>query len=155
MITVARIDERLIHGQVGYSWTVAYKSDAVMVVDNEVSKDEFQVSLLKMACPASLKCFVVDEDRAVQLLAKYPKKKFFIVVGHPCVYLNMIDRGAEIASINVGGIYFKEGRRQVSKTVYVDDDMERVFKALDGKGVKLEVRTTPTDSEEKLMDLLG
>ena len=63
MITVARIDERLIHGQVGYSWTVAYKSDAVMVVDNEVSKDEFQVSLLKMACPASLKCFVVDEDR--------------------------------------------------------------------------------------------
>ena len=36
MITIARIDERLIHGQVAYAWTVAYKSEAIMVIDNEI-----------------------------------------------------------------------------------------------------------------------
>ena len=62
MITIARIDERLIHGQVGYAWSVVYKSDAIMVIDNEISKDKFQISLLQMACPAGVKCFVCDEQ---------------------------------------------------------------------------------------------
>ena len=64
MITIARIDERLIHGQVAYAWTVAYKSEAIMVIDNEIAKDKFQISLLQMACPAGVKCFICDEDKA-------------------------------------------------------------------------------------------
>ena len=48
MITIARIDERLIHGQVAYAWTVAYKSEAIMVIDNEIAKDKFQISLLQI-----------------------------------------------------------------------------------------------------------
>ena len=40
MITVARIDERMIHGQVAYAWPVAYKSDAILAVDDELAKDE-------------------------------------------------------------------------------------------------------------------
>lgn len=58
MITVARIDERLIHGQVAYAWTVEYKSQAVMVIDDEVAKDAFEKTLLEMACPKGLKCFL-------------------------------------------------------------------------------------------------
>ena len=51
MITVARIDERMIHGQVAYAWPVAYKSDAILAVDDEIAKDAFQKSLLEMAAP--------------------------------------------------------------------------------------------------------
>lgn len=51
MITVARIDERMIHGQVAYAWPVAYKSDAIVAVDDEIAKDAFQKSLLEMAAP--------------------------------------------------------------------------------------------------------
>ena len=57
-------------------------------------------------------------------------------------------------AVNVGGLYFKEGRRQISKTVYVDPEMEEIFRELDSLGVRLENRTTPTDPEEDLMKLL-
>ena len=89
MITIARIDERLIQGQVGYAWSVVYKSDAIMVIDNEISKDKFQISLLQMACPAGVKCFVCDEDKAVEMLNKYAKKKIFVVVKHPGTLLHI------------------------------------------------------------------
>ena len=75
MITIARIDERLIHGQVSYAWTTAYKSEAVMAVDAEAARDQMQVSLLKMACPAGLKCFVANEERAVALLERDSERK--------------------------------------------------------------------------------
>lgn len=154
MITIARIDERLIHGQVSYAWTTAYKSEAVMAVDSAAARDQMQVSLLKMACPTGLKCFVADEERAVGLLAKYERRKIFVVAKHPDAYLRMVELGAHIEQINVGGIYFQEGRRQVSRTVYVDDHMIETFEALAAKGVRLEVRTHPRDTAEDLMALL-
>lgn len=154
MITVARIDERLIHGQVSYAWTTAYKSEAVMAVDAEAARDQMQVSLLKMACPAGLKCFVANEERAVALLEKYERRKIFVVAKNPDAYLRMVELGARIDEINVGGLYFQEGRRQVSRTVYVDVHMEETYRSLAAKGARLEVRTHPRDSAEDLMDLL-
>lgn len=66
----------------------------------------------------------------------------------------MIKLGAVIPEINVGGIYFAEGRSQISKTVYVDDAMIDVFKQLHALNVKLEVRATPSDTSQDLMSLL-
>jgi mannose/fructose/N-acetylgalactosamine-specific phosphotransferase system component IIB len=154
MITIARIDERLIHGQVAYAWSVAYKSEGIMVIDNEVAKDIFQVSLLQMACPKGVKCIICDEEKAAELLKKYEKRKLFVVVKHPSALLSICEKGIELKEINVGGLYYKEGRRQLSKTVYVDAEMESVFRKLSEMGIKLENRTTPTDTKEDLMELL-
>lgn len=154
MITIARIDERMIHGQVAYAWTTAYKSQAVMAIDDEIAKDTFQKSLLEMACPSGLKCFVVSTDKAVELLKKYEGKKIFVVVKHPSTYLKLVEAGIQIESINVGGIYFKEGRRQLSKTVYVDEEMVEAFKKLHDAGVRLEIRTHPSDTSVDFMSVL-
>ena len=112
------------------------------------------ISLLQMACPAGVKCFVCDEDKAVEMLNKYAKKKIFVVVKHPGTLLHIYEKGVKLEKINVGGLYFKEGRRQLSKTVYVDPEMEEIFKKLNSYGVALENRTTPTDPEENLMKLM-
>lgn len=154
MITVARIDERMIHGQVAYAWTTAYKSQAVMAIDDEIANDAFQKSLLEMACPPGLKCFVVSTQKAIELLQKYENKKIFVVVKHPSTYLKLVEANVAVNEINVGGIYFKEGRRQVSKTVYVDDEMVEVFKKLHEANVKLEIRTHPSDTSTDFMSVL-
>lgn len=154
MISLARIDERLIHGQVAYSWTMAYKSDAIMVIDDEVSQDQFQKDLLAFACPKDMKCLVVNETRAVELLQKYEGKKIFVVVKHPKVLLNIMKNGVELKSINVGGLYFKEDRKQCTKTVYVDEEMVCIFKELNSLGVELDTRTTPSDESQDLIKLL-
>ncbi|MEG0709839.1 MAG: PTS sugar transporter subunit IIB [Longicatena sp.] len=154
MITIARIDERLIHGQVAYAWAVSCKSQIIMAVDNEISKDAFQISLLEMACPTGTKCLVVNEDKAVRFLQNNEKKKFFLVVKHPITLLHLIEKGIKLESINVGGLYFKEGRKQLTKTVYVDDEMISIFKKLNTYQVKLETRATPSDALNDLMKLL-
>lgn len=155
MITVARIDERLIHGQVAYAWTVEYKSQAVMVIDDEVSKDAFQKTLLEMACPKGMKCFVVGREKAVELLKKYENKKIFVVVKHPEALLYLVENGIALKSVNVGGLYFKEGRKQISKTIYLDEELTKVFRKLHEHGVELDTRTTPRDANVELMTLMN
>lgn len=68
--------------------------------------------------------------------------------------LYLIENGIELDTVNVGGIYFKDGRRQLTKTVYVDDQMVESFKKLDSHGVVLEIRTTPSDASQNLIKLI-
>ncbi len=154
MITIARIDERLIHGQVAFAWTIEYKSQAVMAIDDEVAKDSFQKTLLEMACPKDMKCFVVGKERAVELLKKYESKKIFVVAKDPAIFLYLVENGISISSINVGGLYFKEGRRQISKTIYLDEALTRVFRKLHALGIELETRTTPRDAKTDLITMI-
>lgn len=39
----------------------AYKSDAILAVDDEIAKDAFQKSLLEMAAPKSMRCLCADD----------------------------------------------------------------------------------------------
>ena len=154
MITVTRIDERLIHGQVAYAWTVAYRSDAIMVIDDECAKDDLQKMSLELACPSSLKCFVVGKEKAVELLNKYSKRKIFVVVKHPKYLLYLVENGIDLKSINVGGLYYKEDRKQISKTVFLDNELIEEFNKLHNLEVELEIRATPSDKPGNLISML-
>lgn len=151
MITLARVDERLIHGQVAYSWTKAYPSDAVIAIDSQSAKDDMQKTLLKMACPKNMKCFVASEEQSVEILNKYPNKKFFLVAKHPKSYLYLLEHGIKTDSVNVGGIYFKEGRKQYTNTVYLDEETKDIILKIHDKGVYIDGRTTPSDPELDLI----
>lgn len=147
MIALSRVDERLIHGQVAFAWTFQYKADAIVVVDAPSANDKMSKSLLEMACPRTMKCFVLDEEKSIALLKKYPNKKFFLVAKHPKTFLTLIENGIEMKSVNIGGIYYKEGRQQVTNTVFLDDETKEVLHKIHDKGIYLDGRTTPSDAE--------
>lgn len=53
-IVHARVDERLIHGQVATVWTNTVGAQRIMVVNDAAVKDQLQIGALKMAKPARL-----------------------------------------------------------------------------------------------------
>lgn len=154
MINLFRIDERLVHGQVAFAWSVAYPSDAILVVDSEAASDPLQKQLLKLACPRSMKCFVTDENGGVDILKKYQSKRFLVVAKHPRIALDILNQGVHFDSLNVGGLYSKEGRTQITKTVFVDDDIRAILKEIHDKNVYLDGRTTPRDNSLDLFTLI-
>ena len=50
-IVGARIDGRLVHGQVANLWTPKLQADRIIVVDEEAAKSDIQKSGLRMATP--------------------------------------------------------------------------------------------------------
>ena len=152
MISVFRIDERLVHGQVAYSWSVEYRIDRIMVIDDKVAKDEIQKMTLRLAVPADKKLSIFSINEAIEFLKKNEttNEKLFIVVKDPEVVLKLIESNITIKSINVGGMYYKEGKKKISKTVYIDDKDIEVFKKLRQAGVEAEIRTSPKDKKINL-----
>lgn len=150
-IAITRIDERLIHGQVAYSWSVEYQVDEIVVVDDEIVNDDMQKMLLEMAVPKGKTLQILSVDQGADYLISAGSKKVFLVVKTPQIILDLVNKGVSFKSINIGGMYYKEGKEQITKTVYVDNNEKQVFEKLASKKIALDVRTSPGDKSIDLM----
>ena len=153
-ILLIRIDDRLIHGQVVAGWVKAIKANHIMVVNDKVAQDEMQKVLLSMAVPASLKLSVLSiADAAVELKKEIAENdRLIILLNSPADALALVEKQVPIKSINVGGIHYCEGKKQILKAVCVDmEDIESLYQ-LERKGIELEGRIVPTDERINIMD---
>ncbi|MEB6551352.1 PTS sugar transporter subunit IIB [Heyndrickxia sporothermodurans] len=154
-IAVTRIDERLIHGQVAYSWSVEYQVSSIVVIDNQLATDETQKLLLGLAVPAGKKHAVLNVDDAIKYIEENEnKERIFIVVKSPSTLVQLVNNGGKLTSINVGGMYYKPGKKEISKTVYIDDQDREDFLALKEHGIECEIRTSPKDKSKNLFDFI-
>ena len=155
-IVLARIDDRLIHGQVATVWSKVTGCERIIVCDDEVSKDAIRSTLLKQVAPPGIKSSVVDVDKAVRVYnnPKYADTKCLLLFTNPTSVLRMVEAGVDIKSINIGGMSFKEGKHQITGAVSVNDEDTAAFKKLNEKGIELEIRKVDTDKKVMLMDVL-
>ena len=51
MIKAYRVDDRLIHGQVQTQWLAHYRANRVIIVDDQVIRDNIAMQILKLAKP--------------------------------------------------------------------------------------------------------
>lgn len=104
-IKLARIDDRLIHGQVVTVWAREAKAERILVIDDAVAVDEVRRVLLKQAAPPGVKVNVVSVEKAVKVFnnPKYGNEDVMFLFVGPSAPLRMIRDGVPITSINVGG----------------------------------------------------
>lgn len=155
-IVLARIDDRLIHGQVATIWTKVTNCERIIVCDDEVAADSIRSTLLKQVAPPGIKSSVVDIDKAVRAYnnPKYETTKCLLLFTNPTSLLRMVEAGVNITSVNIGGMSFKEGKRQLTQAVSVNDQDVEAFKALHAKGIELEIRKVDSDAKVNLMNVL-
>ena len=156
-IVLARIDDRLIHGQVATVWSKSTNCQRIIVCDDDVAKDKIRATLLKQVAPAGIKSHVVDLDKAIRVYnnPKYENERCLLLFTKPASVLYLVEHGVDIKSVNIGGMSFHEGKRQITSAVSVDDKDVESFKKLNEKGIELEIRKVDTDKKVNLMDVLN
>lgn len=154
-ILLTRIDNRLIHGQVGVTWVNHLGANLVVVANDEVAKDEVQQSLMDMVLPDVIQTRYFTLDKTIQVIHKAsPRQKIFLVVKTVQDALTLKEGGVPIDELNIGNMHFEEGKKQISSTVSVDEDDIKAFKKLDELGVNLDLRRVPNEKGRNIMELL-
>lgn len=149
-ILLARIDNRLVHGQVGVTWTTSLGANLILVVDDEVAKDTLQQQLMMIVAEASgvgIRFFTVEHTANIIQKAA-PRQKIFIICRTPQEIRRLIDRGVPIKDLNVGNMHFSQGKHQISKKVYVDDKDLEDLHYIKSKGVNVFIQDVPGDIKE-------
>lgn len=148
-IKFARIDDRLIHGQVVTVWAKEAGAERIIVVSKEVADDKIRKVLVKQAAPPGIKVNVVDPEKAVNVYnnPKYAEETVFYLFTNPIEVLELVRNKVPITSINIGGMQYKTGRTQLTKAVSVDKAEAAAFRELEAAGVTLDSRVVATDSK--------
>ncbi|MGC7589429.1 PTS mannose transporter subunit IIAB [Bisgaard Taxon 46] len=155
-IGLARIDDRLIHGQVATRWTKESRVTRIVVVNDDVAKDSVRSTMLKSVAPPGVTAHVVDVEKMIRVYnnAEYAGERMMLLFTNPTDVLRLSDAGVDFKSINVGGMAYKDGKKMITSAVSVDDKDIEAFKALDAKNIELDVRKVSNDSRQYMMDLL-
>ena len=150
-VIIARVDERLIHGQVALAWLRPYNIDCVIVIDDGSAHDALKKMLLEMAA-GTTKCIICDEAAAKTAIEQNSGRRLFLCTGKPSAFLNLLKAGVAIPQVNIGGIYEKPGRTQLYKTVFLDDEMKQDILSFEAfPGTKVEYRQVPRDFEADII----
>lgn len=155
-IQLARIDDRLIHGQVVTSWVKQNTVNRIIVVSNEVAFDELRKFLLKEAAPSGVKVNIVTVEKLLEVNRNelFDQEKVMLLFTNPSEVEQLVRGGIHINSLNIGGMSFSSGKQMITTFVSVDEKDVQSFRYLLEQGVEIEVRKVPADRKILLVDLL-
>lgn len=155
-ICLARIDDRLIHGQVATAWTKSSGVSRILVISDEVAQDELRKLLLKQAAPPGIQSHVLTIAKLAEFYdyELFDQVKVMLLFTSPQDVLRAVALGVRLKTVNIGGMRFTEGKKMVTNFVSVDQQDIAAFEKLSERGIELEVRKVPSDRQSNMIELL-
>lgn len=152
-IVFARIDERLLHGQVVMTWVSTVQATKIYVVDDGTAKNSMMCMLYKKLAPAGTTCEVLTVEKAIEVLKgepENPKEKVMLLAKIPQVYETLIDGGVKIDRVCLGGMGGNSTRSPFIENVSANQEEIDSMKHMIEKGVDVYYQVT---SSSKSVDV--
>ena len=154
---LARIDTRLLHGQIATAWTKATNPTRIIVVSDAVAKDELRRNLIQQAAPVGVHAHVVPIDHMIELAKDdqhFGNERVMLLFETPQDALRLVRGGVDLKTINVGSMAHAVGKVQPNKVLAFDQDDIDTFAELAKDGVEFDVRKVPSNSKDNMDEIL-
>lgn len=156
MIKLLRVDHRLLHGQVAFSWTTNLNVDCILVANDDVMVNDLRKTAIKLAKPSGVKLVIKSIKDSIQALNSGVTDKYnlLIVVESVDDVKTLADNCPQIDNINLGGTKSAPDKDQISKAIFLTENEKSQLKELLDKGIKIDIRMVPSDRKVDLETVL-
>lgn len=152
MIKLLRVDYRLIHGQITTSWVGQLGCDCILIANDKVPGDILRKNALKLAKPPETKLVMKTVEDSIEAINSgvTDKYKLFVIVENVQDARRMVEGCPVFERVNLGNIRMYAGAKQLGTTVFVSEkDMEDI-RAMQEKGVSVDVQSIPRDKRTEV-----
>lgn len=155
-IVLARIDTRLLHGQVATTWTKMTNPDRIIVCSDGVANDELRKTMIVQAAPPGVHVHVVPIKKIIEIAhdPRFGNTKAMLLFETPQDMLRAIEGGVDIKEANLGSMAHSVGKVVVTNAVAMDKKDVETLEAIRDHGVKFDVRKVPADGAENFDAML-
>jgi PTS system mannose-specific IIB component len=146
-IVLARIDDRLIHGQVVTHWCKTTDANTIVIVDDPLTQDAFTQRILKAVSPPSVQVEILTIKDAVDYLKQdgKPGENIMILTKIPQTMEALVNNGVSIKKIILGGMGQKTGRKKLNKNIFTTDEETVSMKRIIEAGVEMWYQLVPVE----------
>ena len=149
MIKCLRVDHRLLHGQVAFSWTSYLSADCILIANDAVMKDEIRKASIKLAKPQGVKLVIKNIEDSIKSInsGATDKYKLFIIT-EDISYAFRLMRGTNIKECNLGSMMRTDNRNiELGSGFFVNEKEKELINNMANDGYYLYLRSVPTDAE--------
>ncbi len=152
-IIFARVDDRLIHGQIVQAWLPELTVDEVLIPCQKGKESCLNRGLLRLSLPYEYDLSVLDFVSAARYVAS-SKKRIFLLMANLQEAKELIANGVQLKSLNIGGMHFKEGAQKLADHVFLDEKDKQFLRIFRDLGVSIETRAVPNSSSISISEAL-
>ncbi|SEN72989.1 PTS system, mannose-specific IIB component [Amphibacillus marinus] len=157
MISLMRVDDRLVHGQVAYGWTSTVDASVILVVNDEAKNDKVRAMALNMAKPSNVKLYIRGVEESGEIVKKFAESKknnVLVIVKNINDAHRLINISEGVVNhLNIGGLPHQEGKTKLMDLVSISEQELEQIREIEGRGVEVEFRMLPRDRRRTLNQL--
>ena len=155
-IRLVRIDFRLIHGQVITKWFGQTRASEILIVDDELSKDEFMASIYEMSAPPGSKVTInsVEDACARWESEKLGDGKLIVLFKNVEQTYKAWKGGFPLTEVQIGGLGSAPGRKVVFGPITLDDADAKTLKEMQDGGVHIYLHQVPEEGSMEFSAVL-
>ncbi|AGH82005.1 PTS system N-acetylgalactosamine-specific transporter subunit IIB [Psychromonas sp. CNPT3] len=158
-IVWTRIDERLLHGQIRITWGKHTEANLILVANDDAAEGPnaaFMQAGMKASAGGEYAVRFFNIQKTIDVIGKASaKQKIFILCNNPMDVARLVEGGVPITQCNIGNMHYHDGKRQITKTVSVNDADMDAFKRIIAKGVPCTVQNTPDQKAVDIIELVA
>lgn len=148
-IVLARVDDRVIHGQTTTRWVAVKPADAILVISDKIAADQLRCKVLKAAA-GTLKLGIYTLAQGPEALSKAraSAKNFFVISDSIRNFADLTKQGGDYGPVlNVGNLNAtREGTKNMGNTVMLNDEDAVALDELEAAGIDIQFQLLPDDS---------
>lgn len=153
-IVFARVDDRLIHGQIVQAWLPQLNVDEVVIPCTKTNREHLNSGLLRLSLPYEYELTILEVEKVAGYIAKFPQKRLFLLLSCLQDVADAITNAVPLRSVNIGGMHFKEGAQKLADHVFLDTQDRRLLKLVRDLGIAIETRAVPNDTSLSVSEVL-
>lgn len=155
-LALVRVDDRYIHGQVVVGWGQALGAELMVLVDDAVSRSEWEQELYRIGAPPGMEVEFVSIADAAEKTAQVAasRRRTIVVTGDVDTLVRLCEVAPSIRKVNIGGIHQAPGRRERLPYVFLSDAEAEQLRRLAERGIDVNAQDVPTARPVALGELL-
>jgi PTS system mannose-specific IIB component len=156
--SLVRVDDRTIHGQVVLGWASFIAPDRIILCNDQIASSEWEKELYESSFSDSsteINVFTRAELQQYARSEKYSKERCILLVENLQDALDLLDLNIPFKTLNIGGLHFCDGKRELTDYIFLDDDDVECLKELQSRGILIEGQDIPSAKKVNVMKLVS
>lgn len=146
MIKLLRVDKRLLHGQVAFTWTSSLAADCILIACDTLKADPLRLTTIKLSKPAGVKLVIKDVEESIAAINEGKTEKYTLFIVVECIKdaYRLIKACPEIEGVSLGYTDAREGCEKLANSIFATKEEIGLLKELIGAGKDVVIQAVPT-----------
>jgi PTS system mannose-specific IIB component len=149
VIVLARVDNRLLHGQILEAWVPRLGVERIVIADDEAAASPLARAAMMLCLPPTLSAVVSPVAKADYAALAAARQATLLLFRDLSAVERAVGAGLTPAlarEVNLGNLHYSPGRLAVTPSVFLSGEEIAVIQSLAALGFEVEARAVPSDT---------